>query len=381
MRHVVSALILSLSAGLVASGLPSTHSSVAGTSVTAASCSAELAAHDAALRQYEADATREGMTFAMDEANRPAREALEAMKKRLAENPTAQAAKELKESWDAFQKYQKQHDVYREVLREISACLRSSNPTGCLTEPLKANLEPERLMVRVNEAFEKWVKSLGNEAISKAVERVDRARSIMQNYTQRAAGMGMEAASRGIDNCLRDFDQRVSQAQNTTAPVDVQPPPPPGAPPAPVKKGGAGKLVALGIGLGGAGLGAYYLGQQLGSLDYGLDDSDSGGGTPTITNKHEPWICSGSRCTGKLTINFPGVMNSGTITVGTSSLFLGQISVDPTKAPGSRTIDMEKSPYVTCYGTQTTVAIWNSAFTNTGPPAHSLPTSIKVECH
>jgi hypothetical protein len=319
MRHVVPAIILSLSGGLVASGLPSTHGSGPGTSVTAASCSAELAAHDAALRQYEADATREGMTFAMDEASRPAREALEAMKKRLTENPTAQAAKELKDSWDAFQKYQKQHDVYREVLREISACLRSSNPTGCLTEPLKANLEPERLMVRVNEAFEKWVKSLGNEAISKAVERVDRARSIMQNYTQRAAGMGMEAASRGIDNCLRDFDQRVSQAQNTTAPVDVQPPPPPGAPPAPVKKGGAGKFVALGIGLGGAGLGAYYLGQQLGTLDYGGEENGGSSESSIRLVSSTTIQCTPvggsslqSLCIGNVTLDVGNVFSTGT---------------------------------------------------------------------
>lgn len=376
MRHVVSALIFSLSAGLVAAGVPSTHGSVPGPKISAASCSEELARQDAALRQYETDARREGLHFALDDARRTA---LDAAKKRLAGDPTADAAKELKARWDEYQGYLEQHNVYQEVLREISACLKSANPTGCLTEPLKANLEPQRLMDRVNQAFAKWVQSLGNEAMSKAVDRVDRARSIMQNYTQRAAGMGMEAASRGIDSCLRDFDERVRRAQNTSAPVD-QPPPPPGAPQAPGKKGGAGKLVALGIGLGGAGLGAYYLGQQLGTLDYG-GESESGGGTPTITNKHEPWICSGNKCTGKLTINFPGVMSSGTVTVGTSSLFLGQISVDPTKAPGSRTIDMEKSPYLTCYGTQTTVAIWNSAFTNTGPPAHSLPTSIKVECH
>jgi hypothetical protein len=114
----------------------------------------------------------------------------------------------------------------------------------------------------------------------------------------------------------------------------------------------------------------------------GTSAGGSGGGStasPTIVSFTQ-WLCSGNSCAGDLTINFPMVMNKGVITVGTNSLFLGQATVSPTSPPGNVLFHMTKSPYVTCYGTQTTVAIWNGPTIDSGPAMFQLASNIPVTC-
>lgn len=368
-RHVVAALILSFA--LFSTAVPSTY----GTPPAAASCAEELARQDAALRQFEADARREGLNFALED---PRRAALDAVKKRLEGDPTADAVREVRARWDEYQAYVKKHDVYREVLDEISKCLRSGN-ADCLTAPFKANLEPERLMDRFNEAFQKWVNSLGNEAISKAVERAERARDIMKNFTARAANMSMDAAARGIDSCLRDFEQRAQPPQNTT-PVDVQPPPPPGAATTP-KKGGVGKLVPTLIAgaIGGGAL--WYTSTKLGELDGAGDD---GGGSSIRLVSSTSIQCTPvggnslqSVCRGSVTLDVGSVFSAGTRVC---------ILTEPSAFPSCQTrssssqmrFDIDER-IIGCRPTQTLVNVYKDDFINVVPSAR-LSTSIPVAC-
>ena len=66
-----------------------------------------------------------------------------------------------------------------------------------------------RLAGRANDALTEWIKSLGNDPISKAVERVEKARSIAENLAKSAGNMAMDAANGALKNCFNDMKQRV----------------------------------------------------------------------------------------------------------------------------------------------------------------------------
>lgn len=198
--------------------------------------------------------------------------------------------------------------------------------------------------------------------------------AVMNNHERIENLRGLLASCRGASK---------PEVQESPKPIPPEEASAPAPPETKEKKMSAGKRLAITMAVmtavGGTGL---IVSQSLDNSD-GLDDgsgSGGGGGSPTIVDKHEPWICSGSRCTGRLTIDFPVVMNSGTITVGTDSLFLGQKTVNPAVKPGRVTFDMEKSPNLSCPGPQTSVGIWNGPVINTGPAAYTLRTSIRVEC-
>lgn len=146
------------------------------------------------------------------------------------------------------------------------------------------------------------------------------------------------------------------------------------------KKGGkVGTSIALG--LGAAGAAAYFAGKALSKAQpaVGSGNGPSGGGTPRVVSFSNPWICSGGTCTGRVTINFPAVMSSGSIIVISTSGFSGQRIVNPTTPPGDQTFDMSR-PYNTCYQAQRELAIWNAANTN-GPQTYGLTgLNIPVSC-
>lgn len=214
------------------------------TPADAQSCEQELARQDAALRQFDADARREGLDFVLDDARHAA---LGEVSKRLRGDATADAAQAIKARWEEYQAYVNQGRTLQSVAEKLSQCFRDGR-SGCLSEiklAAQREMEATRLSARIGEAVLKWIESLGNETMSRAVEQVDRARSILQNFTNRAGGTATEAATRGIDSCLRDFDRRVQQAQADRPPVDPRQPAPPGPSAAPKRGMSAGKLAAL----------------------------------------------------------------------------------------------------------------------------------------
>jgi hypothetical protein len=196
----------------------------------------------------------------------------------------------------------------------------------------------------------------------------------------------LRAAIRNNEERIRNLREMMADPQTCpNPPQQVQESPKPTPPqdaPQPTKKKPGFSAKRLGITLGVAGAAAatgLVLSQNLTSNNG--DSSGSGGANsqPSIVS-FSAWICRGSSCSGTLTIDFPMVMNKGVITVGTNSLFLGQANVSPTTPAGRVTFNMTKSPYTTCYGTQTTVAIWNGPTIDSGPAMFQLSTSIPVTC-
>ena len=175
------------------------------------------------------------------------------------------------------------------------------------------------------------------------------------------------------------------QIQNSPKPIPPQEAPATAAPApaAPAKKSGKGGSMAtsLIIGLAAAGGAAYYAGKALSQATEDLDGSGggSGGGSPRVVSFSNPWVCSGSTCRGTVTIDFPSPMNSGSIIVISTSGFGGQVTVNPSTAPGTQTFEMTRA-YNTCYQTQRELAIWNATTTN-GPQTYGLTgLNIPVSC-
>jgi hypothetical protein len=176
------------------------------------------------------------------------------------------------------------------------------------------------------------------------------------------------------------------QVQDSPKPIPPQTTSAPPAAPAPApkaKKGGkgGGAGTALLIALPIAGAAAWYAGKTLSEAYDTLDDGTGGGsgGSPKVISFSNPWVCSGSTCSGTVTIEFPSVMNTGSIIVVSTSSFMGQANVSPTSPPGKVTFTMTKS-YVTCYQTQRELAIWNGTNIN-GPQTYGITgLNIPVSC-
>lgn len=244
--------------------------------VYAQTCEQELARQDAALRQLDADARREGVDFLLDDVRRAA---LGEVSKRLRGDATADATREIKARWDEYQAYVNQGKTFQSVAERLSQCLRS--PQGaCVAEikqSVQRHIDARNLAARIGEAVQKWIESLGNEAISRAVERVERTRGILENFTKRAAGTATQAATQGIESCLRDFDRRARQTQNNSTPVDPRQPPSGGASTPSGRGMSAGKIAAL-IGIPAAaavGVGMY----AKGAIDEATNTGGGGGGS------------------------------------------------------------------------------------------------------
>lgn len=276
-------------------------------------CGREIARQEAALRQFDADLNRESMNFAKDEAREAA---LGVVKEKLAGNPTAQAAAEIRERWKEWTGYIEQARSFTEVLSDLSKCLNTNNGRGCLKELLDRNRRSDELLNRVNDATNKWLESLENETISEVKERVDKARSIMQNFTNRAGNMATGAAANAVENCFKDFEQRARTQQAQRDPVDLrssQPSSPPSTPQPPTQRppentgnsGNAGASAGSGGGMGagaiggiaaagvGAGVGLYALNEYQKSVKCTQYETEMDGRMTTLQNSVNALISCG----------------------------------------------------------------------------------------
>ena len=174
-------------------------------------------------------------------------------------------------------------------MAQISQCLEAG-AGGCLNEFIERNRESARLLDRVAEATNAYIESLGNETISNAAARVERARGVLQNLTTRAGNLATGALSGAMQNCFGDFERGVDAGRDpvNTASVQPQPPTQPPTPPVdlggnsgdvPAEAGGGGNpIVPLAI-AGGAGVGGWMILDKSGVLDnlggFGLGGSCS----------------------------------------------------------------------------------------------------------
>lgn len=241
------------------------------------SCTQEINRQDAALRQFGGEAQREGFGFAADDVGRIA---LVKMKANLKGDPTADAYEGFKQEWDKYNGWIEKGKKFQAILDRMSQCLKQSK-SGCLNEVMEYNMTADQLLNKSHDAMNKWIESLGNDNITRAAERVERAKGVMEKLTSNAGNLATGAVSGAMNNCLRDFNQRVQQVQSSD-PVDLsqaagqaaQPPRPgntggrsggasggSGA----ASGGGAGMGTALGVGsaIAAGSVGAYYIGQEL----------------------------------------------------------------------------------------------------------------------
>jgi hypothetical protein len=360
---------------------------VTGARLLAQSCSQELARQETALRQFEDDARRESIDFALED---PRRAALAAVSKRLQGDPTADAAKEIKARWDEYQSFLNQVKKYETMMQELSRCVSGAGgASGCLTEIVQRNTEAGRMLDRVNDAVKRWVDSLGTESISRAAARGERARSIMQNFTARAAGSATQAASQGIDSCLRDFDRRVQQNEAGRLPVNTQQPPR-ANPPAAKKGSSTGKVVALSMIAAGGVAGAALAAGQSSS-----DNGDSGGSQQPASStirvvQPGPITCTrtggfGSQCAGTIVLDVGTVFSAGTqvvILTDPSQFLAGQIrgaSSEVRFSIDQSIVNVDLNGNITCRPTQTGIYVYKD--THVGQPATALvSTTIPVTC-
>jgi hypothetical protein len=170
-----------------------------------ASCSNEIGKLEAAQRQYNADATKAGVGFITDEVGNAA---LSGIKKDLAGDPSAAALADMEQKYQEYRESVERGLNYKAVFARLAQCL-TTGKSGCLWEITAQSLETSRLSRRVHDALNDWIKSLGNDPISKAVERVEKARSIAENMAQSAGNMAMDAANGALKNCFNDMKQRV----------------------------------------------------------------------------------------------------------------------------------------------------------------------------
>jgi hypothetical protein len=355
-------------------------------------CTQELARQDAALRQFETDARRESIDFALDD---PRRAALAQVRKGLEGNPTADAAKEIKARWDEYQSYINQAKRYEVLMQELSQCL-NGGVKNCLTQIIQRETETSRLLGRVNDAVGRWIESLGNDTISKAAQRVERARSIMQNFTNRAAGNATQAATQGIDSCLRDFDRRVQQSQTSNTPVDLQQPSSARAP-APKKGSSAGKALGIGAAIaGGAAASLWAVNTAKEAIDDANAAAGPGGGTGSSGGSSiqvlqpGPITCrrtSGfnSQCTGTIRLDVGSVFSAGTqivILTDPSQFLSGQVrsgSSQVTFDINQSIVNVDLNGNVSCRPTQTAIFVYKD--THVGQPATArVSTTIPVSC-
>lgn len=252
-----------------------------------ASCTAEMNRQDAALRQFGGEAQREGFGFAADDAGRVA---LDGMRARLKGDPTADRYEEFKAEWDKYNGWIEKGKKFQAILDRMGQCLQQG-ASGCLNELTEFNKASDQLLSKAHEAVNKWIESLGNDNITRAAERVERAKGVMEKLTSNAGNLATGAVSGAMNNCLRDFNQRVQQVQNSD-PVDLsqaaQPPQNTGSGGnsggssggasgggagggaasggGAAAGGGAGMGTALGVGgaIAAGSVGAYYIGQELG---------------------------------------------------------------------------------------------------------------------
>ncbi len=189
------------------------------------------------------------------------------------------------------------------------------------------------------------------------------------------------------DMMMENCKPQKSQVQESPKPIPPQNPPaaapaaepPPPAPEPKAKASTFGKRLGLSLGIAAAVGGISMIAVQKALAATETADSGSGSGSITFVRVVNPFVCQGNSCTGSIEVNVGVRVTSGYVTFASTSSFLGQVQVAPNSTPGRVTVRMDKSPYLTCYQTQTTLVLWDSP-TQFGPVLANLPVSIPVTC-
>jgi hypothetical protein len=222
-------------------------------------CVRDLDRQDAEMKAFGRDVKTQNLDFVSDDA---VGQSLTDLKDMAKGKPDQIALRKLQDLKEKTLTLAKELMTFEEMMSEISTCLKGG-PPRCLSD----------ISGRQSAQYKKWLLSLGEETLSGAAERVNKARSLVQGYASKLMSQAENSISRGLENCIAETEKAVNQNKLT---VDSRARPAQGGdvadPPAIDKGGLSGGTKAL-IFLGVVGGGAFLAKDSIAEL------LNSGGGS------------------------------------------------------------------------------------------------------
>lgn len=191
-----------LTVSLALTGIPDAPTARAQTS---AACDAAIDALERDTHQLGAQLEQDVREFVRSDATETA---LKGIRNHYKSKPTSEALFDLKDKWDKWNEYVEHLKNARATLEDLQRCLN----TGC---PLNDFVK------RQHQAIAKWIQSLVDDGINAAIERVNKAAKLIQNYVADTLDLAMGGALATVQQCNTRFEQ---QAGSTTPQPATTPP-------------------------------------------------------------------------------------------------------------------------------------------------------------
>lgn len=201
-----------LTATLVLAGMPVAPPAGA---QTPAACDAAIESLERETDQLGGQLDREVREYVRGEA---AESALRGIRNHYKSRPTSEALFDLKDKWDKWNEYVEYLRNARVTLQHLQDCL---NTPGC---------SPTEFAKRQHQAIAKWIQSFGNDSISAATERVNKAAKLIQDYVDRTLSLVNRGALATVQECNTQFERQVD-ATTTQVGTPSAGSPPSSAPP------------------------------------------------------------------------------------------------------------------------------------------------------
>lgn len=315
-------------------------------------------------------------------AGRAAKRRLEA-----AGDPSVEALNQIQNARDQVEAWAARVNSMSGFFNRLRACLQSS----CnLVEFHKLEMQRINVVESVREQLNAWIQSFGDAGLSSAVDRVNKASSLVSNVFTGAQGI----AHSSVTDAVQCMNRYVRDAQTTrtgqTDPVNSSP-----GGTAPSGGGGSsmGKLLGWTAAAGAAVIGGAYLWEQ------SIAAQEAAGVTnqqPIITNpvsNNTPstvglgtFSCGAANstsnlrsCVGAVNVRAGTLLGSRqgqTISVTTTPSFFAGTFVAPAAGGTTGTVSLRATLSPSLCTTQTFI---NFALVN-GQPFESVPQSISVSC-
>lgn len=226
-----------------------------------ATCARELDRQDRELQAFEREVKKQNLDFASDDA---VGQSLTDMKDLAKGQPDQIALRKLIDLKEKVVNLAKELMTFEEMMAAMGTCLKSG-PPHCLSD--LAGLQSAQ--------YRRWLQALAEENLSGAVERVNKARSLVQDYAAKTMSMAQGSITRGLDACIDETQQAVDSNKAT---IDTRSPRPAGggeiATVPPPSEGGWNGFMTTAVVLGVVGGGAYLFKDQIAAL---IDGNGAGG--------------------------------------------------------------------------------------------------------
>ena len=245
------------------------------TTALAQTCSQTIASLQSKASTLDNEARANNVRFLADEAITPA---LGAAQRSIdaAGDPTVEAYNQMRDAKAEVEAWAARINSFDGFLSRLKVCMA----TNCnMLRFLDDENQRMKLVESVRNQVNEWVQSLGNDGITAAAERVNRASAMVSNTASGALGIAQGGATDAL-NCMNQYLQRTPTGSNGNA-VDLGngPASPAGQRPA-AGGGGAGRLIGMGLGIAGAGVAGLFVANELGKIQ---EEATPTGSTTTTT--------------------------------------------------------------------------------------------------